>query len=128
MTQEESAQPPKVFTGTRESGSCVVHVSGGGTRRKELPLRLNVFNHSPSGFEWGYGGSGPAQLALAMLIEAFPDKSSDWVVRVHQAFKFKVVGSLSRDRWSMTIAEVRRIAEELAVKLGVEHGDSPQDA
>lgn len=23
-------------------------------------------NHSPDGFNWGYGGSGPAQLALAI--------------------------------------------------------------
>ena len=28
-----------------------------------------VINHSPDGFNWGYGGSGPAQLALAILIE-----------------------------------------------------------
>ncbi|MCK4554525.1 hypothetical protein KAU19_06245, partial [Candidatus Parcubacteria bacterium] len=28
-----------------------------------------VINHSPDGFAWGYGGSGPAQLALAILIE-----------------------------------------------------------
>ena len=29
-----------------------------------------IFNHSPNGFSWGYGGSGPAQLALALLLEA----------------------------------------------------------
>lgn len=28
---------------------------------------LAVRNHSPTGFAWGYGGSGPAQLALAVL-------------------------------------------------------------
>lgn len=28
-----------------------------------------IRNHSPDGFAWGYGGSGPAQLALAVLIE-----------------------------------------------------------
>lgn len=27
-------------------------------------------NHSPDGFEWGYGGSGPAQLALGILLHA----------------------------------------------------------
>lgn len=27
-----------------------------------------VMNHSPDGFNWGYGGSGPAQLALALLM------------------------------------------------------------
>ena len=32
-----------------------------------------VYNHSPDGFNWSYGGSGPAQLALAILIEFFPN-------------------------------------------------------
>ena len=28
-----------------------------------------ITNHSPTGFEFGYGGSGPAQLALAILMD-----------------------------------------------------------
>jgi hypothetical protein len=28
-----------------------------------------LYNHSPDGFEWGYAGSGPAQLALAILLD-----------------------------------------------------------
>lgn len=27
-------------------------------------------NHSPDGFAWGYNGSGPSQLALAVLLKA----------------------------------------------------------
>lgn len=27
-----------------------------------------IINHSPDGFAWGYGGSGPAQLSLALLL------------------------------------------------------------
>ena len=36
-----------------------------------LPLApsLAVRNHSPGGFAWGYGGSGAAQLALALLLD-----------------------------------------------------------
>ena len=30
---------------------------------------LQVQSHSPDGFSWGYGGSGPHQLALALLLE-----------------------------------------------------------
>lgn len=37
---------------------------------RPLPLHLDVRDHSPTGFAWGYGGSGPAQLALALLIDA----------------------------------------------------------
>ncbi|MBT9252140.1 MAG: hypothetical protein KM296_00220 [Brockia lithotrophica] len=31
-----------------------------------MPLH-HVERHSPTGFEWGYGGSGPADLALSIL-------------------------------------------------------------
>ena len=43
-----------------------------------------LYNHSPTGFEWGYGGSGPAQLALAILFQVTDDGSPfprvSWVV------------------------------------------------
>jgi hypothetical protein len=59
---------PKVYSGNRGRDSNSVEVRGhGSTRTRPLELRLDLFNHSPTGFEWGYGGSGPAQLALAIL-------------------------------------------------------------
>ena len=39
---------------------------GGREVRPERSLRVR--NHSPDGFSWGDGGSGPAQLALALLL------------------------------------------------------------
>ena len=60
----------KTYIGTphRESvsGQSLVTVCDG-QKSEPLPLRLDLFNHSPTGFSWGYGGSGPAQLALARL-------------------------------------------------------------
>lgn len=50
-----------------------------------------AFNHSPDGFNWGYGGSGPAQLALALLLEV-TDKHT--AIRYHQNFKFYFVAKL----------------------------------
>jgi len=44
-----------------------------------------IWNHSPDGFAWGYGGSGPAQLALAVLIKAGLKPSR--AVQLHQEFK-----------------------------------------
>lgn len=35
--------------------------------RYELP---HITRHSPTGMEWGYGGSGPADLARSLLIDA----------------------------------------------------------
>lgn len=60
---------------------------------KELsPARsLEIINHSPDGFAWGYGGSGPSQLALALLLEF----SDDWFAGSHyQAFKWDVIAGL----------------------------------
>jgi hypothetical protein len=50
--------------------------------------------HSPTGFEWGYGGSGPGDLALNILAEflAPPDA---WVL--HQAFKWAFIAHVPRE-------------------------------
>ncbi len=50
-----------------------------------------VWNHSPDGFNWNYSGSGPAQLALAILLELFPKEIA---VSNHQDFKFKFIAGL----------------------------------
>jgi hypothetical protein len=54
---------PAVIQGKRrsEGGGAPVHVDG-----QPLDPRHDLYNHSPDGFEWGYHGSGPAQLALAL--------------------------------------------------------------
>jgi len=39
---------------------------------REQPLR-HISKHSPTGFAWGYAGSGPAELARCLLIDALGD-------------------------------------------------------
>ena len=57
------------------------------------------------GAEWGYGGSGPAQLALALLADATGD---DELAQSHyQRFKREVVAGFERDRFLITQAEIR---------------------
>jgi hypothetical protein len=58
---------------------------------KELsPARSQeYFNHSPDGFNWGYGGSGAAQLALAIMLELINDPGD------YQAFKWRVIAPLA---------------------------------
>ena len=36
-------------------------------------LQSKIADHSPDGFQWGYSGSGPAQLAAAILYEITDD-------------------------------------------------------
>ena len=58
----------------------------GGKVTEELE---HVEQHSPDGFNWGYGGSGPADLALSILAD-FCDRKrmpEDIAEKYHQAFK-----------------------------------------
>lgn len=50
-----------------------------------------IKNHSPDGFSWGYSGSGPAQLALAIMLELYPQRIA--LSKYHQ-FKFNTIAIL----------------------------------
>jgi hypothetical protein len=72
---------------------------------KPLPIRLDLANHSPDGFAWGYGGSGPAQLALALLADAVGD---DVALKFYQRFKSEVVAAWPMNGvWTYSRAEAR---------------------
>ena len=78
--------------------------SESGPTRRPSPLRLEIKNHSPTGFAWGYGGSGPAQLALAILTDALGN--SELALHHYQDFKREIVAGWS-DGWSITARAVR---------------------
>lgn len=59
-----------------------------------------VWNHSPDNFNWGYGGSGPAQLSLAILLKYLP---KDVAVSLHQSFKFAVVSKWPQSDFTVTL-------------------------
>lgn len=61
---------------------------------------LAVRNHSPSGFAWGYSGSGPAQLALAICIELFGIDKADYV---YQKFKVKYIATIPQGDFNVDI-------------------------
>jgi Family of unknown function (DUF6166) len=115
----------------RESGSGqpVVTVCDG-QKCQALPLRLDLFNHSPSGFSWGYGGSGPAQLALALLANVLDD--DDRAIRLHHAFKFKVVAAWPEgERWWITaeqVAAVVKVIEQDAALTAIEQNGGASTA
>jgi hypothetical protein len=75
----------------------------------DLPSRNDLRDHSPSGFEWGYAGSGPLQLGLALLAHS---QANDEVALEHyRDFTRMIVATLPEGNWSLTTAE---IAEGLA--------------
>jgi hypothetical protein len=71
---------------------------------RDLPLRLDIRNHSPTGSAWGYGGSGPAQLALALLADALGDDTL--AEQYYQEFKREVVAGLGVN-WQTTAKQIR---------------------
>jgi len=61
---------------------------------------LGIWNHSPTGFSWGYEGSGPAQLALAILLLVTNEPTA---VRLHQDFKREVIARLPQADFEIRI-------------------------
>jgi hypothetical protein len=75
---------------------------------RDLDPRFDLANHSPSGFNWGYQGSGPAQLALALLADATAD--DERALRHYQAFKLHFVAALKQDeQWETDDVAVRAL-------------------
>ena len=107
MTQAQ----PKVYRGQRvyndPSGTSVMVCYRDGS---SVPLawRLDLRNHSPTGLEWGYGGSGPAQLALAVLADAV---GSEVALELYQQFKWQWAAGLKADTWEINEAQVRTWVE-----------------
>ena len=81
-----------------ENGGFIVYLND---RRLDPGPSQNVFNHSPDGFAWGYGGSGPAQLALAVLLVECPSKKI--ALANYQSFKWDVIAKLPHGNFEQEI-------------------------
>lgn len=92
--------------------SAVVHDHDSGKTRG-LPPRNDLRDHSPDGFAWGYGGSGPSQLSLAILCDHFGDDAK--ALRLYQDFKFFRIAPEESDRWQITSDEIDRHLAAMAL-------------
>ena len=72
-------------------------------RTLDIEPSQKVWNHS-TGLNWGYNGSGPAQLALAILLDFTDD--AEVATSYHQEFKREVV-STWKDHWSISGDEIK---------------------
>jgi len=107
-------QHTAIYHGWRD-GNGTAHVTADD---KPLNARFDLDNHSPNGFEWGYAGSGPAQLALAMVADA--TGNDGLALRVHQHFKRKLIQHLDQESdWVISAEQVREIAKQLAEELKI---------
>jgi len=123
----------RYFVGMRSKHLGVVVSVLGEQWAEPLPTQLHLRNHSPDGFEWGYQGSGPAQLALAILVEVMRDENA--ALRLYQRFKRQIVAKLPKPWWLITEASVQdwvahQIANSAALEVPdtIELGDVGNDA
>lgn len=85
-----------------------------------LNPRYDLRRHSPNGFAWGYHGSGPAQLALALLADVVGGVQA---LELYQTFKSRVIANLDQNAgWSMHDGFVAFFALECD-RLLRSHGD-----
>jgi hypothetical protein len=65
-------------------------------------LLKHIVFHSPTGFSWGYGGSGPADLALSILADQLGENPTEddlywgrpYCWQLHQSFKWDFIAKL----------------------------------
>lgn len=107
----------KIFRGNRADGrdihgGFIVKVVDADSE-KEIILFADtgqkLVNHSPNGFNWGYGGSGPAQLALGLLLDVTVDENLS--LRYYQQFKREIVANLE-DTWELTEVSILEWLEQ----------------
>lgn len=75
-----------------------------------------LVNHSPDGFNWGYGGSGPTQLSLALLLLLFSEENA---VHLHHNFKWKYITTLPKGDFKLNSEQINTVRKWMK-KQGVE--------
>lgn len=71
---------------------------------------LCLRNHSPTGPNWGYHGSGPGQLAIVILLVVTDTEEAQ---RFGPLFRSGVLAGLRADRWSLQVELVSRWLERI---------------
>jgi len=99
--------------GSATTRRCVVQVVNRGKKRP-LRIRHDIAMKS-EGFEWGYGGSGPAQLAIALIADACGRRHC--TAAIYRRVKFGLIGRLPADGWTITEQQVRDAVESAYLTL-----------
>jgi Family of unknown function (DUF6166) len=94
---------------------CYVEVFKPGKSPYPMQERQDIINHSPTGIAWGYGGSGPAQAALGILLDYLGHEAH--ARALYQDFKFKVIAKFPpNSEWTLTGQQIENALPDLAHK------------
>jgi hypothetical protein len=84
-------------TETAHGGNAKVWLDG---KLLNLQASLKYCSKSPTGFNWGYGGSGPAQLAHEICRQLYGLETANLVF---QDFKWTFISSIQGDSFDMVL-------------------------
>ena len=128
--QTSAARPPEASILRHRAGGFTdlpldmpIEQHGIVLRRTDRQTATNVphlvIHHSPTGYEWGYGGSGPSDLALNILewllrregyrgatVPCFAGRCFRLAWDLHQAFKRDVIAACDREDAHIPLATV----------------------
>ena len=105
-----NGRPPKVYRIERDerTGTVIIHVGVKWPAGLSWRFLSHCNLHSPTGFEVGYAGSGPADTAASILADYFEENSDSveraWrgrfnarpsvAIKLHEFFKFEVIAGI----------------------------------
>ena len=96
---------PEAESLTGEPDDVILWRTLEGEARASIP---HAARHSPTGIEWGYGGSGPADLARSILLALVGEGAAD---ALYQRFKAEVVAGVPEAGGVLRAADVRAWTE-----------------
>jgi Family of unknown function (DUF6166) len=102
------------YAGRREAdGTTLVTVDG-----TPLDPRVHFREQTTTTFDWGYAGAGgPAQLALAILVDHLADVEK--ARRHYEQFVRRVISHLPAPGWTLTAAEIDAVLPSKASGPGL---------
>lgn len=98
----------KIYKGVRMPQGCAVTVDDA-----PLDLRIDLNAQSDPVLEWGYDGTGPRQLALAILADHSRDDML--ALKLHQAFTESVIAEFKGDEWMITSEDVQATLDQIEI-------------
>ena len=96
----------KTYQGTRGRNGIAAVTVAESAAASPLESCRALRDHAGDSFEWGYAGSGPTQLALAILADHFGPSRERLAQALYIDFKFQVVARLPRAGWTLTTEQI----------------------